>query len=134
VHFRTESTPESTSQTDLRGALLQQLEEEAVRNPDAPWETPSPAPDLSIERMLGSDHLMPFSPPTRAHNPMIQNSPFQGSPFSPTTKSVQLKEGATRSEETADGKVTSPREGLRRRRLRSLSCPEPDSNLVVGEA
>jgi hypothetical protein len=85
--------------------------------------------------MLGSDHLMPFSPPTRAHNPMIQNSPFQGSPFSPTTKAAQQREGATRSEETGpDGKVTSPREGLRRRRLRSLSCPEPDSNLVVGEA
>jgi len=71
------------AQRELRGIMLQRLEEEVLRNPDVCWLPPSPVPDFSSDRLSGNEHLMPFSPPTRAINPMIQNSPFQHSPFSP---------------------------------------------------
>lgn len=78
--------------------------------------TPSPAPTPSD---------FPFSPPSRTINPMIQNSPFQresmldsSPPGAPGSKPSPI----------------SPREAFRRRRVRSMSCPEKDPNLLLTEA
>jgi hypothetical protein len=95
--------------------------------------TPSPAP-------LPGD--FPFSPPARGGNPMILNSPFQresaldSSPpgAGPGAYVLLFHRIEFTHEPGRKASPISPREAFRRRRARSLSCPEKDPNLLISEA
>jgi len=162
VPSKGDASSDAAAQSELHTILLHRLEEEVIQHPDAWGQQSPPQQDPVIPG--SSDRMMPFSPPTRANNPMCLNSPFQGSPFSPQlpgrqgllgsgtqqpqqqsssaqpppppppTQQQQPSRPPQRPQPPPDGSGKTVSAGERRRRLRSMSCPEHDADLVTGEA